>query len=122
MNERRFLMKTTMALTLSAVLFSVAPGLALAAESDSHPAATVTAMTEVTAGVELSDQELASVEGQGGCGHCGATIMFQSQYGAANIGVQANDVNVASGNNIASGNNVAILSHAHQFSYLKTVQ
>jgi hypothetical protein len=116
-------MKTTRVLAgLSAVLLSMAPALALSAETDSQAATTFRAMAELTATVELSDQELEAVEGQGGCGHCGATIMFQSQYGAANIGVQANDVNVASGNNIASGNNVAILSHAHQFSYLKTVQ
>jgi hypothetical protein len=113
--------KSIVAAALSAALFSVAPALALATEADTQDT-TFTAMTEVIATVEMNDEELAAIEGQGGCGHCSATVMLQTQYGAANIGVQANDVNVASGNNIASGNNVAILSHAQQFSYLKTVQ
>jgi hypothetical protein len=117
-------MKTTIAAAgLSAVLFSVAPALALAAESD-KTATEFKAMTEVAAPVELNDQELAAVEGQGGCGRCGgaATMQYQGQFGLVNVGVQANDTNIASGNNIFSGNNLAILSLAKQVSFLKTVQ
>jgi hypothetical protein len=117
-------MKTTIiaAAGLSAALFSVAPTFGLAAETDTN-ATTFKAMTEVAAAVPLNDQELSAIEGQGGCGCCcGGAFLAQSQNGLVNVGVQANDVNVASGNNIASGNNVAILSIAKQFSYLTTVQ
>ena len=118
-------MKTTIAAAgLSAVLFSVAPALALAASTD-NTATEFKAMTEVAAPVELNDQELAAIEGQGGCGRCGGTaanMQYQGQFGLVNVGVQSNDTNIVSGNNIFSGNNVAILSLAKQFSYLKTVQ
>jgi hypothetical protein len=108
---------------LSAALFSVAPALALAAADTDTKNTTFNAMAEVGTPVELNDQELAAVEGQGGCGceHSG-TFMLQSQYGLANVGVQANDINVLSGNNVGSGNNIAILSLAQQASWLKTYQ
>jgi len=115
--------KTIAAAGLSAVLFSVAPAIALAAADTNSKDTTFNAMTEVATPVELNDQELSAIEGQGGCGceHSG-TFMLQSQYGIANVGVQANDVNILSGNNVGSGNNVAILSLAQQASWLKTYQ
>jgi hypothetical protein len=115
--------KTIAAAGLSAALFSMAPALALAAADTEGKDATFNAMTEVATPVQLNDQELAAIEGQGGCGceHSG-TFMLQSQYGIANVGVQANDVNVLSGNNVGSGNNVAILSLAQQASWIKTYQ
>jgi hypothetical protein len=114
--------KTIAAAGLSAVLFSVAPALALAAADTDSKATTFNAMTDVAAPVQLNDQELAAIEGQGTqcCG--GGTLQFQKQWGIGNVGVQLNDVNVASGNNILSGNNVALFSKGFQASYIKTYQ